>query len=35
MKDAGASITSVETALFELLRVAEGPAFKQIINIVK
>ena len=35
MKDAGASITSVETALFELLRVAEGPAFKQIISIVK
>ena len=35
MKDAGASITSVETALFELLRVAEGPMFKQIIGIVK
>lgn len=35
MKDAGASITSVETALFELLRVAEGPAFKQIISILK
>jgi nicotinamidase-related amidase len=35
MKDAGASITSVETALFELLRVAEGPVFKQIISIVK
>jgi nicotinamidase-related amidase len=35
MRDAGASITSVETALFELLRVAEGPAFKQIIGIVK
>jgi nicotinamidase-related amidase len=35
MKDAGASITSVEAALFELLRVAEGPAFKQIISILK
>jgi nicotinamidase-related amidase len=35
MRDAGASITSVETALFELLRAAEGPAFKQIIGIVK
>ncbi len=35
MKDAGAGITSVETALFELLRVAEGPRFKQIISIVK
>lgn len=35
MKDAGASITSVEAALFELLRVAEGPAFKQIIRILK
>lgn len=35
MKDAGAGITSVEAALFELLRVAEGPAFKQIISILK
>jgi nicotinamidase-related amidase len=35
MKDAGASITSVEAALFELLRVAEGPAFRQIISILK
>ena len=35
MKDAGASITSVETALFELLRVAEGDKFKAIIRIVK
>ncbi len=32
---AGAAITSVETALFELLRVAEGPVFKEILNIVK
>lgn len=35
MRDAGASITSVETALFELLKVAEGYEFKQIIGIVK
>src|SRR4030043_102204 len=35
MKDAGASITSVETVLFELLRVAGGYRFKEILNIVK
>jgi nicotinamidase-related amidase len=35
MRDAGAAVTSVETALFELLRVAEGPEFKTIISIVK
>jgi nicotinamidase-related amidase len=35
MKDAGASMTSVETVLFELLRVAEGYRFKEILNIVK
>ena len=35
MKDAGATLTSVETALFELLKVAEGDAFKQILQIVK
>jgi len=35
MVAAGASITSVETALFELLKVAEGPAFKAILQIVK
>ena len=35
MKDVGASITSVETVLFELLRVAEGYRFKEILNIVK
>jgi nicotinamidase-related amidase len=34
-KDAGAQITSVEMALFELLGAAEGPAFKQILRIVK
>ncbi len=35
MKDAGAGITSVETALFELLKVAEGDRFKAILRIVK
>jgi nicotinamidase-related amidase len=32
---AGASITSVETALFELLKVAKGDIFKEISRIVK
>ena len=35
MRTAGAVITSVETALFELLKVAEGPVFKQILQVVK
>jgi nicotinamidase-related amidase len=35
MSAAGASITSVETALFELLRVAKGDKFKEISRIVK
>jgi nicotinamidase-related amidase len=35
MKDAGAELTSVEMALFEMLRVARGEQFKQIIKIVK
>ena len=35
MKDAGASCTSVETLLFELLRVAEGERFKRMLRIVK
>lgn len=35
VRRAGASITSVETVLFELLRRAEGPRFKQILSIVK
>jgi len=35
MRAAGAAITSVETALFELLKVAEGPLFKEFLNIVK
>jgi hypothetical protein len=32
---AGGYITSVETALFELLEVAEGEAFKKIVKLVK
>jgi len=35
MAAAGAAITSVEMALFELLAVAEGPEFKDILKIVK
>jgi len=35
MKDGGASLTSTETALFELLKIAEGPKFKEIIKIVR
>jgi nicotinamidase-related amidase len=35
IRDAGAAITSVETALFELLKVAEGPVFKHILQVVK
>ena len=35
MKEAGATLTSTEMALFELLRVAEGPQFKEITKIVK
>ena len=35
MRDAGASITSIECILFELLKVAEGPVFKAILDIVK
>jgi len=35
MRDSGVSITSVETVLFELLGVAKGPAFKEILQIVK
>ena len=34
-RDAGAAVTSVEMALFELLRAAEGDAFKQILPIVR
>ena len=35
MKDNRVGLTSVETALFELLKVAEGETFKQILGIVK
>ncbi|RME97800.1 MAG: hydrolase [Chloroflexi bacterium] len=35
IKDAGATLTSTEMALFELLRVAQGPQFKAITKIVK
>ena len=35
IRDAGAALTSTETALFELLRVAEGEKFKEILKIVK
>ncbi|MCG8549632.1 MAG: hydrolase [Desulfobacterales bacterium] len=35
MKDSGVSLTSVETALFELLKVARGDQFKKISRIVK
>jgi len=35
MQAAGAEVTSVETALFEMLAVAEGPRFKAILKIVK
>jgi len=34
-REYGASITSVETALFELVQVAEGPQFKELIKVVK
>jgi nicotinamidase-related amidase len=35
IKEAGGTLTSTEMALFELLRVAEGPQFKEIAKIVK
>ena len=35
MRDAGISFTSLETALFELLKFAEGEQFKEILKIVK
>jgi nicotinamidase-related amidase len=35
MKDAGAGLTSVETALFEMLKTADRKEFKEILNIVK
>jgi len=35
MRDAGVSLTSTETALFELLKVAEGKQFKEILKVIK
>lgn len=35
MRDAGAGLTSVETALFEMLGTAEAKEFKEFLNIVK
>ena len=35
LKQVGARITSVEMALFEMMQVAEGDAFRQIVKIVK
>jgi nicotinamidase-related amidase len=35
IRDCGALITTVEMALFEILKVAEGDKFKEIIKIVK
>ena len=34
-KESGASVTSVETALFEMLGAAEGDRFKQMLKVVK
>jgi nicotinamidase-related amidase len=34
-REAGSSITSVETALFEMLRAAKGDKFKQMLKVVK
>ena len=35
IKEGGASVTSVETALFELLKIAQGDHFKEILKLVK
>ncbi|PID58049.1 hydrolase [candidate division KSB3 bacterium] len=35
MKDSGVVVTSVEMALFEMVKVAEGDEFKEILKIVK
>lgn len=35
MKDEGATLCSVEMVLFELLRTAEHPSFKDVLNIVR
>jgi hypothetical protein len=34
-REAGASLTSVETVLFEMLRAAEGEKFKQMLKVIK
>ncbi len=35
MRDSGVGLTSVETALFELLKVAEGEQFREVLKILK
>jgi hypothetical protein len=35
VRDSGGKLTSVEMALFEMLGLAQGDQFKDIINIVK
>lgn len=35
IRDLGAGLTTTETALFELLKVAEGPRFRKLLEIVK
>jgi len=35
MRDAGAVVTNVETALYELMRVSEFKRFKEILNLIK
>jgi nicotinamidase-related amidase len=35
MKDGGAQVTSTETALFELMKIAEGEIFKEVLKVVK
>lgn len=35
LKNAGAKLTSAEMSLFEMLRVAEGPKFKEMLKVVK
>jgi hypothetical protein len=35
VRRAGAGITSVETILFELLKVGDGPDFKKILEIIR
>ncbi len=35
IRDAGGKITCVETALYELMRVGEGPQFKRVLELVK